>query len=80
MKGEFEMATPTTSAREEVLTLTREQIMAILEREARKRLGLSARELFRRYAKGLLDDPGEVSDLVVIADLLPEDDELFAAI
>jgi hypothetical protein len=62
------------------LTLTREQIIAIIEREAQERLGLSARELFRRYSKGLLEDPGGVSDLIVVADLLPEDDELFAGV
>jgi len=74
------MATAAVTAREEVLTLTREQIIAIIEREAQKRLGLSARELFRRYSEGLLEDPGEVSDLIVVADLLPEDDELFAGV
>jgi hypothetical protein len=40
------MATPAATVREEVLTLTREQIIAIIEREAQKRLGLSARDLF----------------------------------
>jgi hypothetical protein len=74
------MATPAVNAREEVVTLTREQIIAIIEREAQKRLGLSARELFRRYSKGMLEDPGAVSDLIVVADLLPEDDELFAGV
>jgi hypothetical protein len=74
------MATHTVSVREQVLTLTREQIIAIIEREAQERLGLSARELFRRYSKGLLEDPGGVSDLIVVADLLPEDDELFAGV
>jgi len=54
------MATQTASVREEVLTLTREQIIAIIERESQKRLGLSARDLFRRYASGELDDPGRV--------------------
>jgi len=73
------MATQTASVREEVLTLTREQIIAIIERESQKRLGLSARDLFRRYASGELDDPGRVSDLVILSHLLPEDDELFAA-
>jgi|RifCSP16_1_1023843.scaffolds.fasta_scaffold292731_1 hypothetical protein len=73
------MATPAATVREEVLTLTREQIIAIIEREAQKRLGLSARDLFRRYARGELDDPGRVSDLVILSHLLPEDDELFAA-
>jgi len=73
------MATQTASVREEVLTLTREQIIAIIEREAQKRLGLSARDLFRRHANGDLDDPGRVSDLVILSHLLPEDDELFAA-
>ena len=73
------MATASATARDEVLTLTREQIIAIIDREAQKRLGLSARDLFRRYASGELDDPGRVSDLVILSRLLPEDDELFAA-
>ena len=73
------MATASATARDEVLTLTREQIIAIIEREAQKRLGLSARDLFRRYASGELADPGRVSDLVILSRLLPEDDELFAA-
>ena len=51
---------------EDVVSLTRDQILEIIEREARKRLGLSARELFRRYARYTLDDPGAVSDLVIL--------------
>ncbi len=73
------MATSSVGAGDEILTLTREQIIAILEREAMKRLRLSARELIRRYARGELEDPGRVSDLVILSHLLPEDDELFAA-
>jgi hypothetical protein len=73
------MASPSVAQRDEILTLSREQIIAILEREAKKRLGLSARELFRRYARGELKDPGRVSDLVILSHLLPENDELFAA-
>lgn len=73
------MATTSVGARDEILSLSREQIIAILEREAQKRLGLSARELLRRYARGKLEDPGRVSDLVILSHLLPEDDELFAA-
>ena len=65
---------------EDVVSLTRDQILEIIEREARKRLGLSARELFRRYARYTLDDPGAVSDLVILSRLLPKDDELFGSV
>ena len=45
-----------------------------------RRLGMSAAELFRRYREGLLAEPGAVADLLILADLLPEDDEIFAPV
>lgn len=61
------------------VTLTRAEIVEELERECQRRLHFSAAELFRRYREGTLSDPGAVADLLILGDLLPEDDELFAA-
>lgn len=59
-----------------LIELTREQIRERLERGAQKRRGMSARELLQAYMTGRLEDPGSVADLLVLADLLPEDDPL----
>jgi hypothetical protein len=64
---------------EDVLTLSRDEIVERIDREARRRLRISAEELLRRYRAGELDDPGYVADLIMLADLLPDDDALFAA-
>lgn len=62
-----------------VVELTREDILKRLEDGAQRRRGLSARELVFRYRRGVLDEPCEVADLLALADLLREDDALFAA-
>lgn len=64
---------------EDVLTLSRDEIVERIDREARRRLRISAKELLRRYRDGELDDPGYVADLIMLAELLPDDDALFAA-
>ena len=61
------------------LEFSRDQIIAMLEDGARDRLGVSASELLRAYRQGRLQDPGDVADLIVLAQLLDEDDPLFAA-
>lgn len=61
------------------IELSREELIDQLDREAMRRRGVSARELLLAYKAGRLDDPGEVADLLALADLLPEDDPLFAA-
>jgi hypothetical protein len=61
------------------LELTRSEIATLLDREARRRLGVSGEELVRRYKAGLLDDCGKVADLLALANLLDKDDPLFAA-
>ncbi|MBI2358781.1 MAG: hypothetical protein HYV04_07715 [Deltaproteobacteria bacterium] len=63
----------------EVLELTREEIIAPIEEGARRRLRMSARDLVRKYRSGQLDQPGEVADLLALANLLPDNDPLFAA-
>jgi hypothetical protein len=56
------------------LELSREEIVGIIDRDARERRGISGRALVRTYRAGRLEDPGEVADLLVLADLLPDDD------
>jgi hypothetical protein len=59
----------------ETETLSREQIAGALEEAAQRRRGISARELARQYREGHLrcDD---IIDLVILASLLSDDDEL----
>jgi hypothetical protein len=61
------------------LELTRAQIAELLDREAQRRLGVPGHELVRRYRAGELKDCGKFADLLALANLLPEDDPLFAA-
>jgi len=67
-----------TANASEPLVLTRDQIADLLERGAKERRGISARRLLRSYKRGQLYEPGEVADLLILADLLPEDDPLVA--
>jgi len=62
-----------------VLELTREQILARLEEGAWRRRRLPARDMLRLYRDGKLDEPCDVADLLALADLLPENDPVFAA-
>jgi hypothetical protein len=57
-------------------TLDRAGIIAILESESNRRLGISADELLRQQAAGELKSPGSVGDLLVLADLLDDGDPL----
>lgn len=61
------------------LQLNREQIVELLEQQARQRLGRSAREILRDYRAGRLENPGDVADLLILGDLLPDSDPLFDA-
>lgn len=61
------------------LELNREEIVALLEQQAHQRLGRSAGEMLADYREGRLENPGDVADLLVLADLLPDSDPLFAA-
>jgi hypothetical protein len=60
------------------LVLSREEIVARLEAGARERLGCDGAEMIARWRAGELTDAGEVADLLVLADLLGENDPLFA--
>ena len=61
-----------------VLELSREDILRRIEKAAQRRLNMSASELLCAYRAGRLEDPGRVADLLVLADLLREDDPIFA--
>ena len=61
------------------LELTRDEIVAEMERVARSRTGVSAAELISAYRAGTLDDPGQVGDVLVLAGLLDPSDVYFAA-
>ena len=58
--------------------LTRDQIIERIERGARRRMRLSAKELIHAYRHGQLQDSGKVVDLLSLANLLDEEDPLFA--
>lgn len=62
-----------------ILELTREEILRRIEEGARRRRGMSARELLHAWRTGTLEEPGEVADLLALAHLLAEDDPLLAA-
>lgn len=59
---------------------TREEIVAYIDGQARKRLKATARDMLRAWREGRLDVAGEVADLLVLADMLPEDDPIFAPV
>ena len=64
----------------DTLEMSRDEIVALLEEQAHRRLGISAEEMLRRYRRGLLrDDCGKIADLVILASLLKKDDPLLAA-
>jgi len=57
--------------------LTRDEIIAEMERVAQQRRHLSAADVMRAYRSGTLEDAGELADVIVLATLLPADDPLF---
>lgn len=61
------------------LELSRAEIVAHIDREAQRRLGMSAKDMLRAYREGRLRDCGKVADLLALANLLDPADPLFAA-
>lgn len=59
-----------------IVRLTRGQIIDSLEKAARARVGLSARVMLRRYRQGRLTDPGRVTDLIALSNLLRKNDPI----
>lgn len=58
--------------------LSRKEILRQIEEEAREIRGISAHKLLSDYRHGKLKNPGEVFHLLVLSDLLPENDPVFA--
>jgi hypothetical protein len=58
--------------------LKREEIVACLEKEARRRCGISAQKLLQLDKRGKLRDRGTVADLLSLARLLRKNDPIFA--
>lgn len=54
------------------LELTRDEIVAAIEKVAQERRGVSASRLVTDHRAARLDNPGEVGDALVLADLLDE--------
>ena len=73
------MSTATLSIHEP-LRLSRDQIVAELEAGAQRRLRMPAADLVGAYRTGRLPDPGRVADLLMLAHLLDERDELFVSL
>jgi hypothetical protein len=61
-----------------VIELTRDELVDMLEAEAKRRCGLTAKALLDQYRAGDLDQPGDVADLIALFNLLPEHDPLLA--
>lgn len=67
-----------SNGRADVVVLTRAEIVASLEKGARARTGLSAKAMFRKYRTGRLSDPGRITDLIALANLLRRNDPILA--
>jgi hypothetical protein len=52
--------------------LSREEVLALIEKSAQHRLGISGEALLERYRRGQLSNIGEVADLLVLATLLED--------
>lgn len=57
--------------------VSRQHVIDLLETRSRKRLGISAKQMLKKYRTGKLESVGEVADLLVIADMLPPNDPIF---
>lgn len=62
------------------LELSRDEIVARLDAEARRRLDMSAEDLVRAYRRCELTDLGRVADILALASLLDPTDPLFVSI
>ncbi len=52
--------------------LDADYIRHAIDDEAQRRLGISGEELLARFERGELEDPGQVADVLALADLLRE--------
>ena len=54
------------------IELSRDEILALIDQGARRRLGISGDALLENYRRGRLPNLGEVADLLVLAALLAD--------
>ena len=57
------------------IVMTRGEIRERIDTGARKRRGVSGDELLRQYRDGELANPGDVADLLALADLIDPDSD-----
>lgn len=62
--------TADAESRTELLEMETEEMWRQVEAEARRRLGMSAKEMLTLDSRGELPDPGRVRDLLMVARLL----------
>ena len=62
---------------EEIEEVSREDIVRLIDEQARRRRGISAAELLSAYRAGRLGATGDVADLLVYSDLLSPQDPIF---
>jgi hypothetical protein len=55
------------------IEMTRDEIRERIDTGARKRRGVSGDELLQQYRDGELENPGDVADLLALADLVEPD-------
>ena len=59
------------------IELTQDEIIERIEREAEKRLHMSAEEMVCAFREGRLEEPGGVIDLLSLAGMLDTDHPLY---
>ena len=59
-----------------VIELTEDEIVEIIDKGARERLGIMAKGLIDCWKDDQIDDPGGIKDLVAFASLLPHEHPL----
>ena len=64
------MPTPTDE-----IVMSRDEIVALIEREAQRRYGINGAEFARQIRDGSFDECGNAADLIGLARLLGGDDE-----
>lgn len=57
-----------------IIDISRDDIICRLEEGAKRRLGVSAMEMLRRYREDDLEDPGLVVDLIMLSKVLEKSD------
>lgn len=60
------------------IRMTRDEIVALLERIAQDRRQESASKLLRAFRDGTLDEPGDLMDFLSLADLLNDHDPVYS--